>query len=1131
LFNLKKLAEQAIAQVNPLDHGKTAATVARNRPAPPPAQLPSANRQPGPSIVNRLGRDITHNPLTNVVGKNLVKPIVSSAINTGEKSLNTLGAASAGVSGGINAAFQSAVGTDQSYQRALDQTQAAVNNMLSHGLGNKGAYLTPQQASSSGDGLAGLKQNFLEPVAQGVTDIAPFAVPAGAIGQGGKLLYKAGIQGALNAGISSATNAAQQLLDTGHVDFGQNLKAAGLGGAVGAAFPIAGAGAKVAHEGVTTKLVPQVNTAMAARTEAGAVGKNVNEPAPAVSQDSRVLIKAPATKPIPELPSFNAKKYINQQSKAQKIARDKNNPSGLKTKYQATKLDIKSKLVDSFAPIEDTLNKAEKAGAKIDPSHNIKYQIDRALRAKTIAGQHLKDNNLHKIIQKVDNTNEFDQYLIARHAPDVEMNGFKTGRDSAKDAALVKQLNPKYEKHAKALDKYSQGLLDKSVEYGLINKDLAKQLKQQYPNYVPINRIFSDLEQQGHKGAGGNPASLSKQTVVQKLKGSEREIESPLASIVAKTEHVIDQGERNKAASILASYKDLPDNPFGLKELKSAETAGERPVISFLENGKQRRFETTSEIAAAAKSLNKQQLGFVGQVFAVPTRVLRLGATGVNVGFTLANASKDLASGFVNSKHGASMANPATFVKALKAATMHNSKEYGELVREGAGGTSFDIARNEPVQNVKSIRAGRSKTAKATYTVTHPGDLLRAIENTIGRGEEFGRALQYYGNKKAFSKKHNESDARILAADAARNNTINFNRAGDYGRAANTLLPYLNAGVQGARTLSRNIKDRPVQTSTKIAITAFVPMAALTSWNLNDPKRKAAYDDLSDYEKKGNFILVPPNPKKDDATNRWNVIKIPMSQEIANLSDSVRNGVEKLHGDKNFDFAKLTHNLLGTATSLQTSGAREAIGQATPQALKPGLETVMNQNLFTGNPVVPKSLKNLDSKDQYNKYTSGTAKVVGKATNASPLAVDNAIRTSTGGAGQNLVNLSDTALSKLGLIKPEDIKGTSLSKSISNRFSGAQAKSASDKIAVNTSKLMTELKATEGYKALSNDEKAKALNRLENTSKTAQIEPDKSKLSKREAGLLDGSTKPSDFLQPVSSSSAKKSKAKSETTT
>jgi hypothetical protein len=125
-----------------------------------------------------------------------------------------------------------------------------------------------------------------------------------------------------------------------------------------------------------------------------------------------------------------------------------------------------------------------------------------------------------------------------------------------------------------ALKTYSHGLLDTAVGYGLISKELATTLKKKYPNYVPVNRIFNEDEGASFKGNGSGHASIGSQSVVKKIKGSEREIESPLASMLTKSVDVVKEGERNKAAALLASYRDLPDNPFNLREMKSTETVG-----------------------------------------------------------------------------------------------------------------------------------------------------------------------------------------------------------------------------------------------------------------------------------------------------------------------------------------------------------------------------------------------------------------------------------------------------------------------------------------------------------------------------------------------------------------------------
>lgn len=734
--------------------------------------------------------------------------------------------------------------------------------------------------------------------------------------------------------------------------------------------------------------------------------------------------------------AFDTNAYIRQQLEAQKAAAkaDKLSPT-----IEAKK-GFRSKFVDTLAPIEDPIIAAKGRAGEL----KLRNQLDRSLRANTIAGRYAQDNGLHDVIQNVPNTNEFNQYLLAKHGQDLEANGIKTGRNLGQDQQLIDALGAKYEPHAQALKQYNNGLLDTASNYGLISKETANYLKAKYPNYVPFDRIFTEAEQKLQQGRGKGVASLSTQSVVQKIKGSSRQIQPPLESILSKTQDIVSQGERNRAAQILSTYKDLPGNPLGLRELKASETIGTKPTISFLDNGRKRVFETTPEVAAAAKSLNKEQLGFLSQVFAVPTRVLRLGATSANAAFALANVAKDTISAFINSSHSlrASPANPRVFLLAAKAAGYHGSKEYGELVREAAGGTSFDIARNAAPLTVGRIRAGRNLNYKGVYTVTHPGELLRALENTIGRSEEFNRAVQYFGNKEAaLAQGKTEQFAKMYGADAARNNTVNFARAGDYGRVLNTVLPYLNAGFQGSRTLLRNLKNRPAETSAKIAIAGFMPIAAATAWNLSDEKRKRAYDSISEYEKQNNIIIIGPNPKQD-ASGRWTgIVKIPTSQEIANLNNIVRNGVENLHKDKNFDFASMAGDLIGTTTSLNAQNPHQVAGQLTPQAVKPGVETVLNQNLFTGEQIVPDAIKNLAPQDQISKSTSGTAKVIGRTFGVSPLQVDNAIRTATGGLGQNVIHVTDTALSKTGAIQPSEIRGKSLPTSIAQRFNSAQGQS------------------------------------------------------------------------------------------
>lgn len=857
---------------------------------------------------------------------------------------------------------------------------------------------------------------------QAVTAGANILMNAELPGIGGSIARTAPTFGGLNAA-SALGQVAQQDNPTAHDYVSQGVSA----GLTGALLPVAFKGGEYAlGQGI------KAAQNRAPLNEVGAVGKNVNEPNIPVATPSskpKVALKTNEATPVPQ--EFNVKDYVKQQLDEQKAA-----ATGPSNRLARAKESFVTKAIDSLAPIEKPIVKAVGREGEL----KLRNQLDRSLRSDTIAGQYIKDTGLHDIIQNVPNPKAFDQYLIAKHAQELERNGVRTGRNLPKDQQLIDSLAPQFEPHAQALMEYNRNLLDKTVDYGLISKDAANYLKQKYPDYVPFDRIFTDAELQGQKGNGSGPASLSTQTVIQRIKGSDRAIQPPMESILAKTHDVIAQGERNQAAQTLVSFKDLPDNPLGLRELSPSESIGTKPTISYLENGVKHTFETTPEVAAAAKSLNKQQMNIVLKTLSYPTRVLRLGATGANAAFALANVAKDTATAFINSSHPlrASAANPKVFLEALSASFHHGGKSYGELVREGAGGTSFDIARDSAKQSVKQIRADKNIGTKSLYTVTHPAQLLRAVEDTIGRSEEFGRAVQYFGNKEAALKAGKSlEEAKAYGADAARNNTVNFARAGEYGRVVNTVVPYLNAGVQGSRTLLRNLKERPAQTSAKLVMTTFMPIAAVTAWNLNSPERKKAYDNISEYEKQNNIIIVPPNPKQDDS-GRWNVIKIPVSQEVANLGNIVRNGVEALAKDKGFDFAAMAGDLAGTATSLNAQNPRQLAGQLMPQAVKPIVEVATNRNLFTGQQIVPDALKNLSPEDQANSNTSGTAKVLGRLTNTSPLQIDNAVRTVTGGLGQNIVNASDTLLAKTGVIQPDEVKGKSLPTAIANRFNSAQ---------------------------------------------------------------------------------------------
>jgi len=733
---------------------------------------------------------------------------------------------------------------------------------------------------------------------------------------------------------------------------------------------------------------------------------------------------------------IDVSKYVSEQVAKQKTAKQP-----IKATLSGIINEIKQKFTDETSALSDTLNLAEKQGKfTVLPRDDIRIQIDKALRSDSIATQFMKDKGFTKVVQQVPDTNEFNQYLIAKHALRVGDKGIQTGRDAISDQELVRALSPKYEAFAKQLRGYQDALLEYKVESGFITRELADALKKEYPDYVPLNRIFTELEENIMKnptGRGG-VASVSTQNVLHRLKGSEREIANPLESILEQTGIAFRQGERNRAAQMLAKYKELPGNPFGLREITGTERIGGKYTVSAFINGQKRTFETFPEIAEAARNLDAQQFGLLGQLFAYPTRVLKLGATGLNIPFIAGNFVKDQIFSTVTSKRplSTSIANPKVFGKALYNAIGHG-KTYDDWVRSGASFTSFDISRNTAPQTLSKIRAGKNIGSKVAYTVKDPREWLRAVENIVGRGEELTRIQQFEGTKQALLKQGRTlEDATLLAQQASNFNTANFARKGSWSKVVNGVLPFFSAGIAGARSLVRSAKDNPAHFAVKFGVTVGLPTATVTAWNLSDPLRKQAYDDIADFEKNNNLIIVPPDPVKDEF-GKWNVIKIPITPGLSNLMSIVRRQVEGVHKLDPQTALAILGDIGAATTSLNFSEPRQLVTGLIPQAVKPAAETMLNKNFFTGRDIVPFYMKNKPPEEQVWDDTSATAREIGRVFNTSPLYVENAVGTSFAGVGRQALNASDRLLYEAGLIPEEQIGGKSIGEDIQGRFTKA----------------------------------------------------------------------------------------------
>ncbi len=875
---------------------------------------------------------------------------------------------------------------------------------------------------------------------------------------------------------------------------------------------------------------------------------------------------------------FDPIAYMNENFKKREAARKAD--KGDIGRIQNVVEELKTVFVDANARLDDRLaTHAKKYQYSLLPSANIHDQIDMVYRAPALADEFIQRSKLPRVLQTVDNIDHFDDYLVARQAIDLNIKGFETGRNIEKDKLLLAAVGNKYEESAKAVTEFSHHLLDYCVESDLIDADLAKKLKEIYPNYIPMNRIFNELEKSGKFFGGKSVASLSKQNIVQKLVGSKREIESPTGSLIEKTLAAFVQGEKNKAAKMINAYKNLPNNPFKLeplrtksdydkrisifsdlkeskkikndllkivkkskkeinilnkelsnikyegkkllkKKYKESETiaktkdfdplsvslsqddlkikfldeflqskdflklkkqlvakneklapfldslektsleleilnqarrakydkalafsdtkAGQKSTMNFLNQGFKEIWGIDPDIARVVKVLKIQQFGVIGRVLTLPVRIAKLGITGINPAFAMANFVKDQFTAIAFSDATMRTINPVNYVESIFA-TFQKNDLYRDMVRHGGGGTFFDTSRNVGRKTVESIRAEKNLLSKIKHKITTPKEWLSTVENVIGFTEEATRVNQFNVTKKMLlSQGRTLKDANILAARAAREVTVNFYRRGEWGTVINGGWLYLNAGIQGGRTLARNLKNKPKITSLKILTSLYTPLAIATMWNLKDPLRKIAYEDIEEWEKENNIIIVPPNPQKDE-NGKWNILKIPIPQGLNSLTFPVRRGIEEGYGLHPLTMKEIASSFIGAVSPLEATTS--SLGSALiPQIIKPSVESLAGYDFFREKKLLSEYKEKLDPELQSYKSTSETAKkiaVILGEKGVAPVKVEHLLKQTFGEVGLLGLRAADTLLAELGAIPDDHLGGRGLAESIMRRFTKA----------------------------------------------------------------------------------------------
>lgn len=486
-----------------------------------------------------------------------------------------------------------------------------------------------------------------------------------------------------------------------------------------------------------------------------------------------------------------------------------------------------------------------------------------------------------------------------------------------------------------------------------------------------------------------------------------------------------------------------------------------QPTISWIEDGVRRRALTTPEVERAVKAMDRVQLEAIGSFFHGITNVFKTMTTGARAAFLGRNIVRDLQTAMMNTPARKEMVRASLEM-------MKDPKSYAQIRQDwmragGGGGTYFEVNRNLPELTIDRIRSRGSKRAWLAYTVKNPTELYHTMLDYAGRlSEEPTRIAVFEGNRRRYTNmaleghrreidrlrkqgktqeaealekrgldKHKIEDINRRAADHSREDTANFFRMGNWGRAVQTWMPYLNASKEGVRAKIRSLRRDPSGLASTVVLMGWMPALFSTLWNYADPERRAAFADMDEETKRNNHIVIL-DPKRDEKGNYPGVIMTPISQEMVPEVDLVRAAIESMLRDDPVGVGQIAKNLLGTGVSAFSpigNDAGDLLSSVVPQPAKGIAENLLNKDFYRMKPLVPPSMEDDQAKTQAYPWTTQTARALGSAAEKvgieggiSPIKIENFIRKTFGAGALEYLTAAEKAAAFMGLLDPEATK-------------------------------------------------------------------------------------------------------------
>lgn len=656
----------------------------------------------------------------------------------------------------------------------------------------------------------------------------------------------------------------------------------------------------------------------------------------------------------------------------------------------------------------------------------------------------------------------FNEYLVCRHGQTWLEDGKRVFADDRKNSTAfmqrrVAELEAQYDNFKEAADRlvdFVQRFTQTwGVNTGLISQDTLDTWNEKYPNYVPMYRMTE-------KGTPGAKRGFANQnSPYKRAKGSGLDIMAPVDGIIDQIVRVTNTALRNNVMlEMRRAYQKSPDananfispvpaplrpKTFDMTGTKaqlagdisdailsgnikmSADSAKELGsiidsindvmlqfergrakdnVVTILVNGKKEYWQVNDKkLLESIGNMNPAKIGGLLEAYANTTRFLTANITGNNpIWSVFSNAPRDLGTFLVYSKSNKDKLSQISNIGIgwINSAntTLRDGKNvdplYSEYLAMGGGWTSAYSADSDLAK--KARKQLTSNKAARTMDTMNPLNWVSFMTDTIEQGPRF--ATYKLMRESGLS----PQEAFFEAMDV----TVNFRKAGTMSRQVNKVVPFFNAGLQGADKFARffSAEDVVGPNRGKVAAGRFgawaaasVILATLTyALNGRDKEKRKDYSQLSNYTK-NNFWCIP--------LEYGQYFAIPKPRELAALASFAESAMDFTVGknahafDEYYDYATdvFLPGIVSDLAQLPVHAVRDGLDPAVTEFSDRAIGSLgiigafhdLSANRdFLGRSIVSSSLEDYEPKDQFTRSTSKAAYWIGRGLNYSPQKID-----------------------------------------------------------------------------------------------------------------------------------------------